>query len=363
MAVHTIPGSPDEVTADWLSAVLSTPGAPVDVATAEVGPIGTGQTGATYRVAATYRSGGDGLPATFVVKLPSQEPEVRARAAFGYKAEHAFYTEVADSVQIPMPHCFHCDIASDGTEFVLLLSDMAPAVQGDQIAGCGAEDAELAARALAGLHGPRWCDPAWVTFAGAVMGKPDDASAAGLGDIFKMAVGITLEKLGPRLDDADRATLNDAAEVMTPWLLLEPDRFSVLHGDFRLDNLLFDPAHTRISVVDWQTLAVGLPARDLAYFTASGLEPELRAEIEKDLVAAYHGGLVDHGVGDYDLDTCWRDYRLGMLQVPLITAMAVAFVASTERGDEVMLTMIRRSSRAIRELETLELIRELSAAT
>ena len=163
MAEHTIPGSPDEVTADWLSAVLSTPGTPVDVATAEVGPIGTGQTGATYRVAATYRSGGDGLPATFVVKLPSQEPEVRARAAFGYKAEHAFYTEVADSVQIPMPHCFHCDIASDGTEFVLLLSDMAPAVQGDQIAGCGAEDAELAARALAGLHGPRWCDPAWVT--------------------------------------------------------------------------------------------------------------------------------------------------------------------------------------------------------
>ena len=88
----------------------------------------------------------------------------------------------------------------------------------------------------------------------------------------------------------------------------------------------------------------------------------MRSEIEKDLVAAYHEELVGYGVGDYDLDTCWRDYRLGMLQVPLITAMAVAFVASTERGDEVMLTMIRRSSRAIRELKTLELIRELSAA-
>ena len=361
MAEHTIPGSPDEVTAKWLSEVLSSRGTPVDVATAEVSPIGTGQTGATYRVSATYRSGGDGLPATFVVKLPSQEPEVRARAAFGYKAEHAFYTEVADSVQIPMPRCFHCDIASDGTEFVLLLSDMAPAVQGDQIAGCGAEDAELAARALAGLHGPRWCDAAWVDFAGAVMGKPDAASAKGLGDIFTMAVGITLDKLGARLSADERATFTDVAEVMTPWLLLEPDRFSVLHGDFRLDNLLFDPGHTRISVVDWQTLAVGLPARDLAYFTASGLEPELRSEIEKDLVAAYHEELVGYGVGDYDLDTCWRDYRLGLLQVPLITAMAVAFVESTERGDEVMVTMIRRSCRAIRELNTLELIREQSA--
>ena len=186
------------------------------------------------------------------------------------------------------------------------------------------------------------------------------ASAKGLGDIFTMAVGITLDKLGARLSADERATFTDVAEVMTPWLLLEPDRFSVLHGDFRLDNLLFDPGHTRISVVDWQTLAVGLPARDLAYFTASGLEPELRSEIEKDLVAAYHEELVAYGVGDYDLDTCWRDYRLGLLQVPLITAMAVAFVESTERGDEVMVTMIRRSCRAIRELNTLELIREQS---
>ena len=363
MAEHTIPGSPDDVTADWLSNVLSTAGTKVEVATADVTPVGTGQTGATYRVAVTYRSGGEGLPATFVVKLPSQDAEVRARAAFGYRAEHAFYTDVADSVQIPMPRCFHCGIASDGADFVLLLSDMAPAVQGDQIAGCGAEDAELAVRALAGLHGPRWCDPAWADFAGAVMGKPDEASAKGLGEIFSMATGMTLDKLGPHLSDEDRDTLNEVAELMTPWLLLEPDRFSILHGDFRLDNLLFDPAHTRISVVDWQTLAVGLPARDLAYFTASGLGPELRSQIEKDLVAAYQQELLAYGVRDYDLDTCWRDYRLGMLQVPLITAMAVAFVESTERGDEVMLTMIRRSCQAIRELETLELVRELSALT
>jgi len=362
MAERTIPGSPGDVTAEWLSEVLSTDDAPVQVDTAEVTPIGTGQTGATYRVSVTYRSGGGTLPATFVVKLPSQDPEVREKASFGYKAEYAFYTEVADTVRIPMPQCYHCDIADDGAQFVLLLSDMAPAVQGDQIAGCGAQDAELAVRALGGLHGPRWCDPAWYTFDGAVMGKPAEESAKGLGDVFAMAVGMTLGKLGSRLSDQDAATLNDVAEVMTTWLLLEPDRFSVLHGDFRLDNLLFDRTHSRVSVVDWQTLAVGLPTRDLAYFTASGLEPQLRAEIERDLVAAYHSELVAHGVTDYDLATCWRDYRLGMLQVPLITSLAVAFVESTERGDDVMVAMIQRSCRAIRELDTLDLIREVAAA-
>ncbi len=358
MAKPTIPASPDEVTAEWLSTVLGTP-----VADVAVSPIGTGQTGATYRVAATYRSGDGGLPETFVVKLPSQDPEVRAGASFGYQAEHAFYTDVADTVRVPMPHCYHCDIDSGGADFVLLLSDMAPAVQGDQLAGCGAQEAELAVRALAGLHGPRWCDPAWRDFTGAAMGKPDEDSAKGLGDIFTMAVGITLDKLGPRLSKEDAATLNDVAAAMAPWLLLEPDRFSVLHGDFRLDNLLFDPDHTRVAVVDWQTLAVGLPARDLAYFVASGLDPQLRAQAERDLVGAYHRELLAHGVRDYDADTCWRDYRLGMLQIPLITALAVAFVASTERGDDVMVAMIQHGCRAIRELGSLELIGELSAAS
>jgi hypothetical protein len=44
----------------------------------------------------------------------------------------------------------------------LVLADMAPAVQGDQIAGCSAQEARLAVEALAGLHGASWCDPAWL---------------------------------------------------------------------------------------------------------------------------------------------------------------------------------------------------------
>ena len=42
-----------------------------------------------------------------------------------------------------------------------------------------------------------------------------------------------------------------------------------------------------MSVVDWQTLGVGLPTRDLAYFTATSLNSQLRAAIEKDLVEDY----------------------------------------------------------------------------
>jgi acetylglutamate kinase len=44
--------------------------------------------------------------------------------------------------------------------------------------------------------------------------------------------------------------------------------------------------------------AAGLPARDLAYFAATSLEPEVRARIEHDLVTAYHQALLNHGVTD-----------------------------------------------------------------
>ena len=123
-----------------------------------------------------------------------------------------------------------------------------------------------------------------------------------------------------------------------------------------LDNLLFDPDRTRVTVVDWQTLAVGLPARDLAYFVATSLAPGERAEYERELVGVYHRALTGYQVNDYDAETCWQDYRLGMLQVPLITTLGFAFSAATERGDDMALAMLERGSRAIRELGTLDLL-------
>lgn len=45
-----------------------------------------------------------------------------------------------------------------------------------------------------------------------------------------------------------------------------------------------------------------------------------------------------------------------MLQAPLISALGFAFAAATERGDDMVLTMLGRGCRAIRELGTFELI-------
>lgn len=327
-----------------------------DVDTVEVTPIGTGQTGATYRVSATYRGDTD-LPTSFAVKLSAQDAAVRERVALGYRSEFEFYSLVADQMGIPVPRSFHQDISEDGADVVLLLADMAPAVQGDQIAGCSPVEARLAVEALAGLHGPSWCAPEWMQLSAVVMPKPGDADAAkGMGDVCKMAADIVIDRLGASISAEDQETLTAAMASVTDWLLAEPNRYALMHGDYRLDNMLFDPDRTRITVVDWQTVGVGLAARDLAYFTATSLEPAVRARIERELVEHYHRALLGYGVPDYDLDTCWSDYRLGVVQAPLLVALGTAFATTTERGDEMMLAMLSRGCQAIRELGTLELI-------
>ncbi|UGT62551.1 phosphotransferase family protein [Nocardia asteroides] len=353
-----IPRGPDDLTPSWLGAVLG--GAtPVAVDRVVVTPVGTGQTGATYRLTVDYPAPA-GHPRTLVAKLPAQDDAVRAGVTLGYLAEVEFYAGVAHRTSVPVPRCHHSAINRDGSEYVLLLDDLDPAQQGDQVSGCDEETARRAVTALAGLHGPSWCDPAWLALPVGAMPKPGDVAAAGgLGQVVDMVAPAILERFGPFLDDADRETLRRALELMGPWLCTDTGRYALMHGDYRLDNLLFDA--DRLFVVDWQTLGVGLPARDLAYFIGTCLDPELRAATEQRLVAAYHAELLRHGVRDYDLETCLADYRLGMLQGPLIIALGAAFAASTERGDDLFRVMLRRSCRAIRELGTLDLVRAAGA--
>ena len=52
---------------------------------------------------------------------------------------------------------------------------------------------------------------------------------------------------------------------------------------------------------------------------------------------------------------------MGMLQAPLITTLGCAFAWSTQRGGNGMIAvMLARGCQAIRELQTLELIEEIT---
>lgn len=341
--------SAEELGADWLTQALGQ-----TVTGFEVDAVGTGQMGSCFRV--TLKGDPD-LPASTLLKLPNGDAASRAMVAGAYRSEVRFYTELLSTVAIRTPQCFATTAVTDDGRFSMLLQDMAPAVQGDQIAGCTPDQARDAAVNLAGLHGPRWNDQSLLEIEGLTMSGPEDATL--LASVYGPATETFFDQLGNALSPETRETLLACVEVAEAWSLArQSERFGLVHGDYRLDNLLFDPTPGAppVSAVDWQTLSLGLPARDLAYLLGTGLSVEDRRQHEESLVGAYHQSLMTFGVTDYSAETCWDDYRFAMIQGPLVSVFGCAYGARTERGDAMFAAMVERSCAAIRDLGTFDLI-------
>ena len=346
----------DELTADWLTAAFASGGLDVAVAGVEHRPVGTGQMAESHRLALTYDDAADTGPATVVAKIPAAGPESRAAgAAGGYATEVGFYRDIAESVTIRVPDCHYAALGEAG-EFTLLLEDLAPGEQGDQLAGCSIDQARAAVTTLAGLHGPRWCDPALLDIDWIQRVTPETAMFLGL--IMQSSTEGFVDRYADRMVDDDVEMLRTFAAVTGDWVAARPERFGLVHGDYRLDNLLFATGSggSPAAAVDWQTLGIGLPGRDLAYFLGNGLLPEDRRAHERDLVETYHRALAATGVTGHSLDECWEDYRFGQFQGPLITVLGAMHVEQTDRGDDMFMAMAERSAAQILDLDALDVI-------
>jgi len=66
-------------------------------------------------------------------------------------------------------------------------------------------------------------------------------------------------------------------------------------------------------VLDWQTVALGSPAWDVAMFLSSSLSVEDRRAAEGDLLDRYVRQLSSHGVSDYSLEELRQEYGLALL--------------------------------------------------
>ena len=278
---------PDQLTSAWLSEALQRP-----VEVRSVDAVGTGQIGACYRVTLNGRDGRE----TILAKLPAPDPGTREMLAGAYRGEVTFYADLAATVAVVVPRCEYAAIRAGTGEFTLLLEDLAPAVQGDQLAGCTVAQARAAVVNLAGLHGPRWCDPALLDVPGLSVNGPDDAAI--LAELYGPATETFVDSLHDLLSDEDVDTLHGCVEAAETWALARAERFALVHGDYRLDNLMFGSSD-EVWAVDWQTLSLALPARDLAYVLGTSLDVDDRRACERDLVAAYHRTLETHGVASY----------------------------------------------------------------
>lgn len=141
-------------------------------------------------------------------------------------------------------------------------------------------------RVIAALHG---VDPASV-------GLADYGKA---GNFFTRQIGRWTAQY--RSAETERL---DSMERLVEWLpahIPADDRTAIVHGDFRLDNLVFHPVQPRvIAVLDWELSTLGHPMADFAYHAmtwylppgrmrgVSGLDlAELGIPAVEDYVARY----------------------------------------------------------------------------
>lgn len=353
---------PDEVDVRWLTDVLRTSGAIVEARvesfTAEA--VGTGQVGHNVRFTLAYDRPEPSAPATVVAKFPSPDETSRSTGvAIGtYEKEARFYRDLADTVDITIPHCHRVELDETSRLSTLVFEDLAPAEQGDQITGCSVEEATIVVDEMPALHAPRWRDPAlteigWLT-------PPSGESARSIGEFYAALWPGFVERYDGRISPELRDLGERFGAALPVWASRRIDGpWTLVHGDFRLDNVLFGSSpdgSPRATVVDWQTVAIGIGTDDLAYFLGAGLVPDARRAVEQDLVRRYHDGLEARGVSGYDWDRCWADYRRFSLSGLQMAVVASMIVRADERGDAMFLAMAERHTAQALDLDVDEFL-------
>jgi hypothetical protein len=319
-----------------------------------VKPIGTGQMSTSLRVAVSTDPVGR-LPRTLVVKRPSPDPASRtaSRATRTYEIETSFYRDLRHRLALHAPRCWHVHYDAAADDFLLVLDDLAPGVQGDQIAGATPDQVASAIDELAHLHGPLWGDESLAVLAWLNRAMPDQR--AGTRALLASCWPRFLDRYGDRLDAVTRR-VGDAF-VADPGTYFEPlrDPLTVVHGDFRPDNLLFDPDGGRTGVVDFQTVVLGWGASDLAYLAGGSMPTEQRRRHDQSMVDRWAAGLEAYGARPVD---AWGQYRRQSWAGFVMAVVASVLVQRSERGDEMFVTMANRHAAHADDMDALALVRD-----
>ena len=336
---------PLDLTPDWFNQLFDTIGIDAEVRGLTAKSIGTGQIGENVRFAFDYARKGENAPATLVGKFPSgSEASLTTAKMLGhYEREVNFYRTFPKVAGRITPTAVYTDYDPETNRFALIMEDMAPAEQGDQLAGCSVAEAERALDAAAVLHAAYWMDETLDSHGWLQGTRAAPQSSMGPDGVAALWVAFK-ERYGARVTP-DVVRVGDAYTDAMPRMQGErPGPFALTHNDFRLDNMLFGkPGSPKpLAVVDWQTAGKGAPANDVAYFIGAGLTREERPKHEQALLRYYHARLREEGISDYSFDDLCHDYRYHCFYGMSVAFGAAMLVKQTERGDEMFLTMLRR---------------------
>lgn len=349
---------PGAVTPDWFNAILRENGVKATVKSFTAKNVGTGQIGDSVRFKLDYEGDPGDAPRSLVGKFPSPDDQSRGTGIGlgNYNREVQFYRHLADTALIKTPRIWFNDINPADHEFVVLMEDLAPAEQGDQLVGATLEQTRLSLLEAAKLHASHWNDPAIDELAWVSNTKAAPAGAASLEAVTGLWQAFCA-RYADRLDDECRAVgdrlvaaFGNQGRQHAPQCLA--------HNDYRLDNMMYGtPAGGYpLTVLDWQSLSFGCGASDVAYFLAGSLSREDRRKHEKDLLEEYRQHLLRLGVPSYDPKHLWEDYASHAFTLFTTAFFASMIVIQTPRGDDMFFRMLRGATDQILDLDSLSYI-------
>jgi aminoglycoside/choline kinase family phosphotransferase len=345
----------DELTPEILTRLLAAHLGDARVTDVDIEVVGTGQMAECCRLRLSYDKTGAG-PTSVVAKLPSGDAASRAAAVAvrAYEVEVNVYRQLQPTLLMRAPQCYFAHIDLDANDFVLLLEDVAPARQGDQLSGCSADEAAVAIAELPGLHAPRWGDETLNALDWLHRNTPETRGF--LGQLLRLLHPGFVERYADRLSP-DVLRMSERVVDAVDHLDDRPRPWTVTHGDYRLDNLLFGAAATdRVVVVDWQTAGLGPGVADLSYFLGGSLISEERRANEEALVRDYHQRMLATGI-PLTWDALWQQYRRYSVSGLVMAIAASMMVKRTARGDDMFVTMAERAGQHAVDLEAVELLR------
>lgn len=160
-----------------------------------------------------------------------------------------------------------------------------------------------------------------------------DPEAAGLGDYgkpgnyFARQIGRwSKQYLGD--EEAGRVgSMDQLVEWLPQNIPADDGEARIIHGDYRCDNMIFDPAEPRVlAVLDWELSTLGHPLADFSYHLmmyrmpaglSSGLAgldlQALNIPSEEDYVAAYCARTGRSGIPDLDFYMAFNMFRLAAI--------------------------------------------------
>jgi thiamine kinase-like enzyme len=338
-----------DITAEWLSSLLGS-----NVTSVSAIPIGTGQVGATYRLALE----GDDVPLSLVVKLPSNDELSRTtgKSHLTYLRESRFYQQFAGKKPMAVPDHLYIAFDEDSHDFTLIMHDLPQHVAGNQLSEPSDGEALAAMDAAASIHSAWWGDPIldrldWPNGTKAV---PPPLDVDALYSIFWPAF---CDRYTDRVDANMRAVGEQFLGRIIAHNDMRQSPRCLTHNDFRPDNMLFnlnDPLEP-IVIVDWQTTGVGIGVGDIAYFAGTSFDADRRRNIEVALLQSYKHSLGKYGVSENALSHIDDDYKRSAVLGFLMGVTAAMVVERTERGDAMFLVMARRSAAMVLDHRELAL--------